>query len=119
MKKWASILPALVAMSITILFVWYIERPTIPKQATWDDVVAEAAAGNYRIISTEELADRYRSDPAAVTLVDTRQEWEYRTGHIESAVNFPMEPTWWARRHKADELKKFLGPDLNRLLVFY
>ena len=52
-------------------------------------------------------------------LVDTRQEWEYRTGHIKGAVNFPMEPTWWYRWRKQGELKRFLGPDKDRFLVFY
>lgn len=119
MKKWTSILLALAAMSLTIVFVWYTARPVAPKQATWDDVVAEAKVGGYRIMTTEELADRYRRDPAAVTMVDTRQEWEYRTGHIENAVNFSMEPTAWARWRKAEALAKFLGADKNRLLVFY
>jgi 3-mercaptopyruvate sulfurtransferase SseA len=119
MKQWPSIILALAAISLTVLFVWYMQRPVAPKQATWDDVVAEAKAGDYQIISTEELADRYRRDPAAVTMIDTRQEWEYRTGHIKGAVNFPMEPTAWARWKRADALEKFLGPDKNRLLVFY
>ena len=35
-------------------------------------------------------------------LIDTRQDWEYRTGHIQGAINFPMEPTWWSRWRKAD-----------------
>ncbi len=119
MKKWTSICAALVAMSLTIVFVWYGQRPALPKQATWEDVVAEAKTGSYKIISTEELADRYRKDPAAITMIDTRQEWEYRTGHIKSSVNFPMEPTAWARWRKVGDLEKFLGPDKDRLLVFY
>jgi hypothetical protein len=118
-KKWTSICIALAAISLTIAFVWYGQRPALPKQATWDDVVAEAKAGGYKIISTEELADRYRTDPTAVTIIDTRQEWEYRTGHIKSSVNFSMEPTAWARWRKAGDLEKFLGPDKDRLLVFY
>ena len=119
MRKWASIFLALAAMSLTVIVVWYMQRPALPKQATWDDVVAEAKAGGYKIISTEELADRYRKDPAAITMIDTRQEWEYRTGHIKSSVNFPMEPTAWARWRKAGELEEFLGPDKDRRLVFY
>ncbi len=119
MKKWTSIFPALAAMALTVVFVWYIERPAVPKQATWDDVVAEAKAGGYRIISTTELADRYRTSPTAVTMVDTRQDWEFRTGHIEGAVNFPMEPTAWARWRRAGDLEKFLGADKDHLLVFY
>jgi hypothetical protein len=118
-KKWPSICTALAAMSLTIVFVWYGQRPALPKQATWDDVMAEAEAGGYKIISTEELADRYRRNPTAITMIDTRQEWEYRTGHIKGAVNFSMEPTAWARWRKTGDLGKFLGPDKDRLLVFY
>jgi hypothetical protein len=44
-------------------------------------------------------------------LIDTRQEWEFRTGHIKGSVNFSMEPTAWARWSKAGELEEFLGPD--------
>jgi rhodanese-related sulfurtransferase len=78
--------------------------PITPQQATWDDVVAEAEAGGYRIITTEALAEKYGKDPSALMLIDTRQEWEYRTGHIAGALLFPMEPTWWARWRKAGEL---------------
>lgn len=119
MKKLTSLFFALAAVSLTAVFVWNMQSSATPKQATWDDVLAEAKAGDYQIISTEELAEKYRTDPAGVLMVDTRQEWEYRTGHIENAVNFSMEPTWWARWSKADELEAFLGPDQNRLLVFY
>jgi rhodanese-related sulfurtransferase len=52
-------------------------------------------------------------------LVDTRQEWEYRTGHIKGALNFPMEPTWWARWRKAGDLRALLGPEKERGIVFY
>jgi rhodanese-related sulfurtransferase len=51
--------------------------------------------------------------------LDTRQEWEYRTGHIKKAVNFPIEPTWLSRWRKKSALETFLGPDKNRLIVFY
>jgi predicted sulfurtransferase len=119
MKKRTSLVVALAAVLITIVSVWYSQRPIAAKQATWDDVTAEATAGGYRIITTEELAEKYRQDPSGLTLVDTRQEWEYRTGHMEGALNFPVEPTFWARLRKAGELAKFLGPDKKRALVFY
>jgi rhodanese-related sulfurtransferase len=51
--------------------------------------------------------------------VDTRQEWEYRTGHIDGAVNFPMEPTGWARWRNRGPMETFLGPDKERGIVFY
>lgn len=119
MKKRISFPLALTAVSITVVLVWCAQGPIAPKPAAWGDVLAEARAGGYRIITTEELANRYRHESSGLTLVDTRQEWEYRTGHIEGALNFPMEPTWWSRWRKADGLKDFLGPDLERALVFY
>jgi 3-mercaptopyruvate sulfurtransferase SseA len=119
LKKNTSIFIALAAVLITVAFVWYKERPAATKNTGWEDVLAEAKAGGYRIVTTEELADRYRQDPAAITLIDTRQEWEYRSGHLEGAVNFPMEPTAWARWRKAGELAKFLGTNKDRHLVFY
>ncbi len=110
---------AIVAVLITIGSLWFTNRAVTPKQATWDDVLLEGKNGGYQIITTEELSRRYRQDPGSLFLVDTRQEWEYRTGHLKGAENFPMEPTAWARWRKASELEKFLGPDKNRSLVFY
>ena len=110
---------ALAAILLTTLTLWYTERPVIPKQASWDDVLAEAQRGGYEIISTEDLAKRFFEYPSEMLLVDTRQEWEYRTGHIKGAVNFPMEPTWRAHWTKADKLEKMLGPEKDHLLVFY
>ena len=110
---------ALAAAMITVVAVWYANRPVTPRQATWDDVMAEAKAGGYRIITTEALADQYRKGSWDLMLIDTRQAWEYRTGHIAGAANFPMEPAWWARWRKAGALKRFLGPDKSRAIVFY
>jgi rhodanese-related sulfurtransferase len=84
-----------------------------------DDVLTEAKAGGYRIITTDELSDWYRKDSKSLLLVDTRQEWEYRTGYLAGAVNFPMEPTWWSRWRKASALESCLGPDKDRSVIFY
>jgi predicted sulfurtransferase len=110
---------ALVAVAVTVGFLWYTNRPVAPVTATYEDVVAEAANGGYQLINTERLKKLYDEDPQGFLLVDARQEWEYRTGHIKGAVNFPMEPTWLSRWKEKDELEKFLGPDKNRFLVFY
>jgi len=119
MKHKSSLSIALAAVLITVLFVWYGQRPITPQQATWDDVIAEAQAGGYRIITTAALAEKYNKDPSALMLIDTRQEWEYRTSHIAGALLFPMEPTGWARWRKAAELRELLGEDKQRTLVFY
>ncbi|MBI5894940.1 MAG: rhodanese-like domain-containing protein [Desulfobacterales bacterium] len=119
MNKRRSSVLALAAVLITLLSVWYTQRPIATRLATWDDVIAEAKAGGYHIITTEELSGRYREGSSDLMLVDTRQEWEYRTGHIQGALNFPMEPTGWARWRKAGKLEALLGPDKERALVFY
>jgi predicted sulfurtransferase len=119
MKNRAFYFPALAAVLITVFAVWYTQRPAAPRQAGWDDVIAEAKAGGYTIISTEELADRSRKKSSDLLMVDTRQDWEYRTGHIEGALNFSMEPTRWARWRKANDLERFLGPDKEKPIVFY
>jgi 3-mercaptopyruvate sulfurtransferase SseA len=119
MQKKLSYSIALATVIITTIAVWHINRPFEPKQATWEDVIAEAKAGGYKIITTEQLRDRYHTTPSSLLLIDTRQEWEYRSGHIKGSVNFPMEPTWWARWRKADELEAFLGDDKQRNIVFY
>ena len=119
MKTIRSILLGMVAVAITMGTLWYTNRPAAPKEATWEDVLAEAETGGYRIISNMELWELVKSKPDNILLVDTRQEWEYRTGHINGALNFPMEPTGWSRWRNQKPLANFLGPDKERLIVFY
>ena len=110
---------ALLAVGLTIGYIWCDNRTVTPEKATWDDVRAEAVKGGYRLISTDQLWQRYQSNPPSLFLVDTRQEWEYRSGHIQGAVNFPMEPTWLSRWRKKGDLEVLLGTDKNRQIVFY
>ena len=119
MNSLKTAITALIVVAITVGFLWFTNRSVPPKEATFEDVVAEAANGGYRLINTESLKKLYDEDPQGFLLVDARQEWEYRTGHIKGALNFPMEPTWLARWQKKDAMEKFLGPDKNRFLVFY
>ena len=119
MNSLKTTLMALMAIAVTVGFLWFTNRSVPPKKATFEDVVAEAVKGGYQLINTEKIWERYEKNPKALLLVDTRQEWEYRSGHIKGALNFPMEPTWLSRWKKKDALEKFLGPDKNRFLVFY
>lgn len=118
MKTYRTAL-ALAAAALTLGVLWYANRPIILQEATMAEVWAEAAAGGYRLVTTEELAKLYQQPPSNFLLVDTRQEWEFRSGHIQGAVNFPMEPTWWGRWRSRGPLADLLGPDKNRLIVFY
>ena len=110
---------ALIAISLTAGYIWYGSRTAAPPKADWDDVRAAAIRGGYHLISTDKLWQQYQSNPASMLMVDTRQEWEYRSGHIQGAVNFPMEPTWLSRWRKKGALEILLGADRNRLIVFY
>jgi 3-mercaptopyruvate sulfurtransferase SseA len=116
-KKTALI--ASLAVLITVGALWLTNQAVTPKNATWDDVLAEAKNGGYRLITTAELSERYQKDAKSILLVDSRQEWEYRTGHIKGALNFPIEPTWWSRWRKASALESLLGSDKDRMVVFY
>ncbi len=119
MQNKKTTLMAFVAVLLTVGAIWFTNRPVIPTQATWDDVLAEGKTGGYRIITTEALSERYQKDAGSLLLVDTRQEWEYRTGHLQGAVNFPIEPTVWSRWRRASSLETFLGPDKDRTVIFY
>ena len=110
---------ALIAVIITMGALWYTNRVVPPREATWSNVKNEARQGGYQLITTDELSRKYTAEPESLLLVDTRQEWEYRTGHIKKAVNFPMEPTWLSRWRSKGALEKLLGSDKNRLIVFY
>ena len=112
-------LMALIALMVTVSVLWFTNRSVAPKKATFEDVVAEAKAGGYQLTDAKKLHELYIKNPKEFLLADTRQEWEYRTGHIKGALNFPMEPTGWARWRKKGALSKFLGPDKNQLIVFY
>jgi 3-mercaptopyruvate sulfurtransferase SseA len=119
MNGFRKALLAFMAIAITVIALWFTNRSVTPKEATWKDIQNEAKQGGYHIINTQDLWKGYSKNPDSLFLVDARQEWEYRTGHIKGAVNFPMEPTWWSRWRKAGELKAFLGKDKGRTIVFY
>jgi hypothetical protein len=119
MQSKKSFALTLVAVMITVGALWITNRAVTPRVATMEDVRAEAKQGGYRLINTEELWEFYQERSENLLLVDTRQEWEYRTGHLKGALNFPMEPTWWSRWWKEGPLEALLGPDKKRLIVFY
>ncbi len=119
MQRRRTTLLALVAIVLTLGALWYINRPVVVQEATQAQVQAEAQRGGYRLINTTELAKLYQQPPANFLLVDTRQDWEFRSGNIKGAVNFPIEPTGWSRWRSQDRLARLLGSDKDRLVVFY
>ena len=107
-----------IVLAIPVLF-W---RPIALSAAgapSMEDVRAEAVRGGYRLIDLGELRGRLEREPGRILLVDTRQDWEYRTGHIPDSINFSFEPTRWSRLKNRWALAKALGADKTRPLVFY
>ncbi len=114
-----SVILPLLAVTGTFFMLWYAQRPAPEVSSSPAQVQQEAKAGGYRLIDIEALAQWYRSERESILLVDTRQEWEHRAGHIKGSVNFPIEPTWWARWRQKAALKTLLGPDKDKSIVFY
>jgi len=119
MKFIRSTLLPLVAVSSTLLILWYVHRPVQVVQSNMPQVQQEAKRGDYRLIDAETLWKQYQSNRDKIRMVDTRQQWEHFAGHIKGSSNFPLEPTWWARWQKKGELKAFLGADKEKIIVFY
>ena len=119
MKSIRFLLMPIVGVSVTVLVLWYFHLPVPVVASNMAQVEVEAATGGYRLIDVEALSTLYQADREKILLVDTRQEWEHRAGHIAGSVNFPMEPTWWARWQRKGDLATLLGPQKDKSIVFY
>lgn len=117
--NWKKLWVPVLAITLTTGALWFTNGAVTPREPTWNDVVAEATNGGYRLINTDELRERYEKNSQSILLVDTRQEWEFAMGHIAGAVNFPVEPTAWSRWWKKGALAAALGRDRYRFIVFY
>ena len=107
---------------LACLFLSGTAHATIEPQAqTLAQVQAEAKRGNYLLLAPETIKAQFLKNPSSLFLVDTRQEWEYQREHIQAAVNLPVTPSWWIQYSPwtRAEMKKLLGPDKKRQVVFY
>ncbi len=81
----------------------------------------EVGRGGYKVITTEELK-AWVDQKKTMLIVDTMPlEDSYKKNHIPGALQmeFPIpEMTQIDDKQKA-ELEKLLGPDKNRLIIFY
>lgn len=120
MKHLRHIMLTLISIGMALGYLSFTRLNINPKETTWDEVLIDARKGGYKVVTTEQLRELYIDNKLEKPLlIDTRQDWEYRAGHIKGAINFPMEPTWWARWWKAGELKTLLGPDKDWPIIFY
>jgi hypothetical protein len=109
----------LLAAALIVGFLWTTSRAVTPKSATWHDVKMEAEKGEYRLITTDELWNRYTQDPEGTLLVDAREKWDHLKGHIKGSINFPMRSTSFSRKQRTDALAAVLGPDKDIFVAFY
>ena len=79
----------------------------------------EAERGGYRLIDVDTLWELYQGKADSIMLIDTRQDWEFHSGSIKGARHFSMEPTWFSRLIERNALAQLLGPDKDRILIFY
>jgi len=119
MKTMRTLLLPVVALSAALSILWYIHRPAPIVTSNMEQVQQEADRGGYRLIDVATLAKLYQTDRERLLLIDTRQEWEHRAGHIAGSDNFPIEPTWWARWRRKADLAAALGPAGDKTIVFY
>ena len=104
---------------ITLCFSGLLTSTALSTTETDTLVHQEAERGGYRLIDVDTLWQRYQSQDDNILLIDTRQDWEYRSGYIKDAIHFSMEPTWFSRLIQRDALAQALGPDKGRILIFY
>jgi predicted sulfurtransferase len=118
MKKIIAILLLFLLLTGCTVYDYYKSRFGTRTQET---VTNEAKKGGYNLITPEEIKREYLNNPEALFLVDTRQEWEYKSQHIQGAVNLPVNPYWWYPYYPKNrkDLRNTLGPDKNRQVFFY
>jgi len=81
----------------------------------------EIERGHYKIVTTQELKS-WQDQKKAMLIVDTMPYADsYRKHHLPSAVpmEFPIPEVTALDAVKKAQLEKLLGPDKNRLIVFY
>jgi hypothetical protein len=86
-----------------------------------NQIINEARKGGYQLITPEELKNEYLKDPASFSLVDVRQEWSYQMQHIKGSLHIDFAPIWWNQYSPMmrSDIKKLLGSEKNKKIVFY
>ena len=80
----------------------------------------EAKQDGYELITAPELKALYESGKD-FTIIDVRPEYEYRDGHLPHAksLEFDLGDKLELKPEKQAALINLLGPDKQRMIVFY
>ncbi len=112
------VLTLLVALCAIGAF-WLTDSAVTPQEATWDQAVRDAKQGKYQLLHTDEIRQLIEEAPHKMLLVDTRDEEDFRAGHIPGAINHPIAQTSWSRWGEQRRLGTVLGQDKSRFVAFY
>lgn len=93
-----------------------IVRKSNVKAATFEQMQVEGRRHGYTLTDTAGAVALHEQGVLFVDLRDARLQ---SLGLLPGASSFPMLPTLWQRLAKAGALKRLLGPDLARAVVFY
>ncbi|MEN6421247.1 MAG: rhodanese-like domain-containing protein [Smithella sp.] len=119
----------LISALIAVLFVFGVAGSAIaalgPSELDTEKIAvtfaAEVERGNYKVVATQELK-KWIDEKKSMLIVDTMPfEASYKKNHIPGAVQieFPIPEMEKIDDKTKTALKKLLGPDKNRLIVFY
>ena len=117
--NWKRLWLPLLAITITVGVLWFTNRAVTPREPTWDDVVAEAKDGGYRLINTDELRQRYENGSSEHFAGRYPPRVGICAGTHHGRGEFPHGAYRWSRWWKKGDLATALGPDKNRFIVFY
>jgi len=91
------------------------------QQPAWlQQARGEAKRDGYELITAPELKALYESGKD-FTIIDVRPEYEYRDGHLSNArsLEFDLGDKLELKPEKQAALIHLLGPDKQRMIVFY
>lgn len=120
---------SLMSVLMTVLFVFSLAGAAMAAWGTAEldaekvavTFAAEVERGDYKIVATQELK-KWIDEKKPMLIVDTMPfEASYKKNHIPGAVQleFPIPEMTSIDDKTKDALVKLLGPDKDRLIVFY
>jgi len=115
----ATLTVCLLGITGNALAAWGTKELQTEKSAV--TLAREVERGGYKVVTTEELKS-WMDKKTNMLIVDTMPyEASYRKEHIPGAVQmeFPIPEMTSLDDSKKAALEKLLGPDKNRLIVFY
>lgn len=104
-----------------LFFLTFTAQAISHDQSAWlKQAKEDAKKDGYSLITASELKIMYETGKA-FKIVDTRNLYEYRKGHLPNALYLELDlgDRLELKPEKEKILKTLLGPDKQRVIVFY